>query len=180
MTPGSNYDDEVTSYYRKYMGTVRGYLINMGADHGLADEITDDSFLAARRYWGRIRLLDRPEAYIFKIARNEYRKRYNSGSAREMLHPDPEASQRPDLQDASDDLLDSMELRQKLRHLPLRLCEVIVLRYLAGFTIGQTAELMGISEGAVKKYTSVAIQKLRQLLADGPDGDGDGDADDPR
>ena len=61
MSLEEEYDDQVTVLYRRYAGQVHGYLINMGCDRGLAEEITDDAFLAARRRWERVRIFDEPE-----------------------------------------------------------------------------------------------------------------------
>src|SRR5260370_9322791 len=90
MSSDEEYDDQVTVLYRRYAGRVQGYLINMGCDRGLAEEITDDAFLAARRRWARVRTLDEPEAYGFKIARNERSKRPNGTDCRAKdLQPAP-------------------------------------------------------------------------------------------
>lgn len=75
MSSAEDYDDEVTVFYRKSAAKVLGFLIGMGCDRGLAEEITDDAFLGARRYWGHVRTLDEPEGYDFKIARRERFKR---------------------------------------------------------------------------------------------------------
>src|SRR5260370_657996 len=84
MSSDEEYDDQVTVLYRRYAGRVQGYLINMGCDRGLAEEITDDAFLAARRRWARVRTLDQPEGYVFKIARNERSKRQKVHDCRTM------------------------------------------------------------------------------------------------
>ena len=69
------YDGELTDLYRKYAVRVQGFLIRTGCDHDLAEEITDDAFLAARARWEDLRTLAGPETYVFKVARNESIKR---------------------------------------------------------------------------------------------------------
>jgi predicted RNA polymerase sigma factor len=61
MSLQDEYDDEVTALYLKCVGRVLGFLVSMGCDRGLAEEITDDAFLAARRRWERVRIFDEPE-----------------------------------------------------------------------------------------------------------------------
>ncbi|HEV2255921.1 MAG TPA: hypothetical protein VGS06_22460, partial [Streptosporangiaceae bacterium] len=95
MSSDEEYDDQVTVLYRRYAGRVQGYLINTGCDRGLAEEITDDAFLAARRRWARVGTLDEPEGYVFKIARNERSKRQKVHDCHvKDLDPDPRAAVR--------------------------------------------------------------------------------------
>jgi predicted RNA polymerase sigma factor len=58
MSLEEEYDDQASALYRKHAGRVQGFLIGMGCDRGLAEEITDDAFLAARRRWAQVRNLD--------------------------------------------------------------------------------------------------------------------------
>jgi DNA-directed RNA polymerase specialized sigma24 family protein len=74
LSPEDFYDGEASDLYRKWVGRVQGFLINMGCDRGLAEEITDDAFMGARRRWAYVRTLEAPEGYVFKIARNERSK----------------------------------------------------------------------------------------------------------
>jgi RNA polymerase sigma factor (sigma-70 family) len=160
------YDDQVTVLYRRYAGRVQGYLINMGCDRGLAEEITDDAFLAARRRWARVRTLDEPEGYVFKIARNERSKRQKAHDCRvKDLDPDPHAAVR-----AGDDhaqiVADRAAVWQALRQLPAGQREAVVLRDVADLSEAATARAMGVSTGCVKRYTFEGRQRLRVLLAD--------------
>jgi DNA-directed RNA polymerase specialized sigma subunit, sigma24 homolog len=53
-----------------------------------------------------------------------------------------------------------------LAALPTRQRQVIVLRFFEDLSIEQTAESLGLSAGTVKSYTSRALARLRELLAD--------------
>ena len=54
MSLDEEYDDQVAVLYRRYAGRVQGFLISTGCDRGLAEEITDDAFLSARRRWAHV------------------------------------------------------------------------------------------------------------------------------
>ena len=167
MSVEDDYDGEVTAFYRKHAGQVHGYLINMGTDRGLAEEITDDAFLAARRYWYRVRSLDRPEAYIFKIARNERSKRQKGHKFRAtQLCPEPPEPLGHAPGDLGQGVGDRVVLQQALRDLPPSLREVIILRFIEDVSVEITAEIMSISPGAVKRYTFEGRQRLHAMLAD--------------
>ena len=161
------YDDEVTALYRKCAGRVLGFLINMGCDQGLAEEITNDAFLGAGRYWEHVRTLNEPEGYVFKIARNERskrQKRHDSGA--KDLCPDPPGKLWGVDEDPAKDVVDRTVVRQALQQLPSRQREAVTWRDVMGLSEASTAEIMGVSQGAVKRYTFEGRERLRRLLAD--------------
>jgi RNA polymerase sigma factor (sigma-70 family) len=161
------YDDQATALYRKYAGRVQGFLVSMGCDRGLAEEITDDAFLAARRCWARVRDLDEPEGYIFKIARNERSKRQQAYDLRAQdLQPDPSCAPRTAGDDPAQIVTDRIVIAHALRQLPARQREAVTLRAVAGLSECATAQAMGVSVGSVKRYASEGRQQLRRLLAD--------------
>lgn len=175
MSVDDEYDDEVTVFYRRYVGRVQAFLINMGTDRGLAEEIADDAFLAARRYWAHVRSLDRPEAYIFKVARNERsRRQKNYASRARDLHPAPPEPPQSAAVDLAHGVADRIVQQEALRQLPPSLREVIALRVVEDLAVDTTAEIMGISPGAVKRYTFEGRQRLRVLLSDFRDTAGEG------
>jgi RNA polymerase sigma factor (sigma-70 family) len=167
MSLEEEYDDQATVLYRKYAGRVQGFLISIGCDRGLAEEITDDAFLAARRRWAHVRNLDEPEGYVFKIARNERSKRQKEHDRRAKdLHPDPYCAPRAAGDDLAQIVTDRIVIRQALCQLPARQREAVTLRTVAGLSEAATARAMGVSVGSVKRYASEGRQELRRLLAD--------------
>jgi RNA polymerase sigma factor (sigma-70 family) len=163
------FDDEVTALYRKSAPKVLRFLVSMGCDGGLAEEIADDAFLGARRYWAHVRTLEEPEGYVFKIARNERNKRQrkHDGRARELRPDLPEAA-RSVSDDPGQHVADRAAIRQALQQLPPQMREAIVLRDIGDLSEATTAEIMGISVGTVKSYTSAGRARLRVLLEEFP------------
>jgi RNA polymerase sigma factor (sigma-70 family) len=163
---GSNEDDEeVTALFRKLGGRLRGYLINMGADSDLADEIVNDAFAAVRRHWQRLRA-GRPDIYLHKVARNEIDKRKRKQAKWPVSHYED----LPEIEITEiefDRFVDRDTLRWALDQLTEREREVLLLRYFSGHTIAETAKIMGIEAGTVKRYSSDGLRKLRKLLEDG-------------
>ena len=166
MTLEDEYDDQATALYRKCAGRVQGFLVSMGCDRGLAEEISDDAFLAARRRWAHVRDLDEPEGYVFKIARNERSKRQKEHDYRARdLRPDPYDAPRTAGDDLAQMVADRIVIRQALGQLPARQREAVTLRVVAGLSEAATAQAMGVSVGSVKRYASEGRQELRRLLA---------------
>ena len=165
MNSGEDYDDEVTMLYRKSAGKVLGFLVGMGCDPGLAEEITDDAFMGARRYWEHVRTLDEPEGYIFKIARNERSKRQRAHDDRAKdLHRDPAEVEQIRHDDFAQDVADRAAVLQALQGLPRRLREAVVLRHVGDLSEAATADVMGVSVGSVKSFTSHGRARLRAQL----------------
>lgn len=79
------------------------------------------------------------------------------------------SSERPGVWTAIDDGADSVETRDTvvsaLVSLPLGQRRVVVLRYLCGLTVRETADELGVSPGTVKSQTSDALRRLAVLLA---------------
>ena len=57
-------------------------------------------------------------------------------------------------------------VRQALSELPERDREVLVLRHLEQLSVAETAEVLGVSDGAVKTRHVRALERLRNLLQD--------------
>ena len=75
-----------------------------------------------------------------------------------------------DLPGATDELAERVGQRccviQALAELPAGQRQVVVLRFLADLSVAETAQVLGISTGTVKSYTSRALSALRVALDD--------------
>ncbi len=78
----------------------------------------------------------------------------------------PGADNLPAADGGYDQLTDRRLIVRALATLPTRQREVIVLRFFEDLSVDQTADLLGFSAGTVKSYTSRALIRLRELLAD--------------
>jgi RNA polymerase sigma factor (sigma-70 family) len=175
-----DYDEEITALYAKAAERVRRFLTRNGCDPGLAEEITDDAFLAARRRWTHVRGLDEPEGYIFAIARNERHRRQRTHDERARdLHPDPAARQAGQAGDPADLVISQLDLQEEIaraaRRLTARERDAVLLRDMAGLSEAAAAQVMGVSTGAVKRYTHDGRRALRLLLDSDQPGPGRND-----
>jgi RNA polymerase sigma factor (sigma-70 family) len=162
-----DYDAEVESLYVKWAGKTFRFLTSMGCEPGLAEEITDDAFLAARSRWARVRTLEKPEWWVRSVARNMRRKRQPALDARAKdLHPDPGAATPAERGDFAGAIARRDALLRALRLIPPRMREAVVLRHVEGLPVVDTAAIMKISEGAVKNLTFQGLRKLRGRLGE--------------
>ena len=145
------------------------YLLQFTTDHGLAEELLQDIFLAvwkgAHTYEGKSLV----KAWLFGIARRRACKTLHRQerslvalSELEMLpanEPEPEASVIAHM--AHD------ELMQAIARLSLVHREVLLLVFVHGFSYQEVAEVLDVPLGTVKSRLNHARRGLRTLLRDG-------------
>ncbi len=154
--------------YDRYFDTVYRYIYYRVNDRALAEDFTSETFLRALRRIGGIAYQGRDiGAWFVTIARNIVLDHVKS--ARHRLEvptadviesgdssPSPEATV---LQNLS-----SERLLRAVRQLGDEQRECVILRFLQGLSVGETAQIMGKNDGAVKALQHRAIRKLAELL----------------
>lgn len=126
-------------------------------DVHLAEDLTQEALVKVAQRWHHLRD-ENPMGYarriLYRDAVSAYRRR-----SREVT-----VSVTPDSPMVSGkDVAESQDLLQLLNNLPPRQRAVIVLRYYDDLTIEQTAEVLGVTHGTVKRHTHVGLQNLRRL-----------------
>jgi RNA polymerase sigma factor (sigma-70 family) len=163
----------------------------LSGDHASAEDLLQMTLLRIARRWPAAKAA--PEAYarqvLVNLSRDQYRRR--NSRVREQALPElggePSLSGKPDsgsrppagsgpclsrgsYSGATDDHADAVVGRDAvitaLSELPARQREVLVLRFYADLSVVETASAMGASKGTVKSYTSRALARMRELLAD--------------
>jgi RNA polymerase sigma-70 factor (ECF subfamily) len=61
---------------------------------------------------------------------------------------------------------ETLALKESLRSLPRRVRAAIALHYLAGYSVRQTAEALGVSENTIKTQLRTGLARLREDLCD--------------
>ena len=158
-------------YRRHKLAVFRHLRARTGADDDAA-ELTAVTFERALSAIGRYRpgrggVL----AWLFTIARNaanDADRRRNRWRLlvrhRDDAEPDP-----PDARLTEDDLLERerlIELRHRVRALPVMQREALVLRYAGGLTAREIGVTLGKSEAATLKILSRALATLREAYRD--------------
>jgi RNA polymerase sigma-70 factor (sigma-E family) len=142
-----------------------GQLVRMAAlllgDVAAAEDVVQEAFIKVR---SRGRVSD-PLAYLRQAVVNLSRSDLRRRLVARRHAPRP----MPDVASAEEDACAALARREvvvALRTLPARQREAVVLRYWADLTEAQAAEVMGVSTGSVKAYTSRGLAKLGELLGD--------------
>lgn len=157
--------------YDHYVSTIYRYIYYRVGTYALAEDLTSETFLRALRALASFKWQGRDfGAWLVTIARNLVADHYKSGRFRlevatgEILDHDS-VSDGPE-----DDVLASITnetLMQALRELGSDQQECLVLRFLNGLSVAETALALGKSEGAVKQLQLRAIRNLAKQLPDG-------------
>jgi RNA polymerase sigma-70 factor (sigma-E family) len=133
-------------------------------DRGHAEDLVQTALLRTARHWARAR--DAPEAYVRRVLVNLSRDRVRSLFRRPRESPLPDEVDIWSVDAGYEQVTERRAVVRALAQLAPRQRQVIVLRFFEDLSVEQTAELLGFSAGTVKSYTSRALARLRELLAD--------------
>lgn len=161
--------------YDRYVDTVFRFIYFRVGNRPLAEDLTSDTFLRALKRIGSFTWQGRDlGAWLVTIARNLVADHFKSGRYRlevttgDVLDADredrgPEGSP----ESAVVDHITNVALLTAVKQLNPEQQECIVLRFLQGFSVAETAQAMGKNEGAIKALQYRAVRALARLLPEG-------------
>ncbi|WP_328342625.1 ECF subfamily RNA polymerase sigma factor, BldN family [Micromonospora sp. NBC_00421] len=161
--------------YDRYVDTVFRFVYFRVGNRQLAEDLTSDTFLRALKRIGSFTWQGRDlGAWLVTIARNLVADHFKSGRYRlevttgDVLDADredrgPEGS--PEA--AVVEHITNVALLTAVTRLNPEQQECIVLRFLQGLSVAETARAMGKNEGAIKALQYRAVRALARLLPDG-------------
>jgi RNA polymerase sigma-70 factor (ECF subfamily) len=161
--------------YDRYMDTVFRFIYFRVGNRQLAEDLTSDTFLRALKRIGSFTWQGRDlGAWLVTIARNLVADHFKSGRYRleittgDVLDADKE-DRGPEgtPETAVVDHITNVTLLTAVKQLNPEQQECIVLRFLQGFSVAETAQAMGKNEGAIKALQYRAVRALARLLPEG-------------
>jgi RNA polymerase sigma-70 factor (ECF subfamily) len=154
--------------YDAYVGQVYRYLYYRVGSQPLAEDLTSETFLRALRRIDSFSWQGRDIcAWFITIARNLVTDHFKSGRFRlEVSTADMLDADRADdgIEQQVLDNLDNAALLEAVHQLKPEQQECVVLRFLQGLSVAETAEVMGRSAGAVKQLQLRALRALAKLV----------------
>ena len=126
-----------------------------------APDVVSDAVLSvmASRKWGAV---DSPRAYLFRAVLNQARSHKRSGARRRLREERSSSAATATAAPAADRT--SVDAHRALARLSEQQRAVVYLTYWDDLTSAQTAALLDISEGSVKKQLARAREQLRRIL----------------
>jgi RNA polymerase sigma-70 factor (ECF subfamily) len=157
--------------YDHYHPQVYRFLYYRVGSQALAEDLTSDTFFRALRSMSSFRWQGKDfGAWLMTIARNLTTDHYKSGRNRlemttEDMSPHDSATEGPETAVLAS--LTNEALMEALRQLPTEQQECLVMRFLQGMSIAETAQVMGRSDGAIKQLQLRAVRNLAKLMPEG-------------
>jgi RNA polymerase sigma-70 factor (ECF subfamily) len=154
--------------YDRYVDTVFRFIYFRVNDRGLAEDFTSETFLRALRRIGTISYQGRDiGAWFITIARNIVLDHLKSARHRlETTTADTiEGKEHAQSTEAAVlDTLQSERLMQAVGQLGDEQRECVMLRFVHGMSVSETAAIMGKNDGAIKALQHRAVRKLADLV----------------
>jgi RNA polymerase sigma-70 factor, ECF subfamily len=157
-------------FYRRWWPPLVRCIIAQASDTRWAEDIAQDTMMAARENWEQMLTFERPDAWLFKVAIRSLR-RLEARARQQCLLPDGSGQATGDLRlaAATDDwVAGHLDILAAIRSLPRRQGEVVALHGLAGYTFAEAAQILGIGEPTAKEHFRRARDRLQQLLDPAP------------
>lgn len=164
----AEFDERLAAAYRDRMSALIRHATRKVGDHGRAEDVVQRAFeKILRRYQD-----DRPEisnidAYVFTTVCNEINR-----ELRDVIPARRNSSDPADLEvgigsraDLSGQVVDAMAVRAALAELAPREREAVIMRLQWQLSVAEAAEVMHLSDGAVKRYTADGVRRLRERLS---------------
>ena len=152
--------DSFREFVRVRFEALRALAYATCGDWQTAEDAVAGSLAKLYLRWDRV---SSPEAYartmVVRAAigekRRPWRREHSAGDALPDV-PGPDLSGNVD---------ERLRLRAALGHVPPRQRAVLVLRFLEGLSVEETAEILGCRTGTVKSQSSRGLETLRAVLA---------------
>jgi RNA polymerase sigma-70 factor (TIGR02952 family) len=157
--------------YDHYVTMVHRYVYHRVGDRATAEDVTSETFVRALRRIDSLSFQGRDVgAWLVTIARNIVLDHVKSSRYRlEVATADMrDADQITDgPEDAVVAHLTNRELLACVQQLGSEQQECIVLRFIHGLSVSETAQIMGKKDGAIKALQHRAVRRLAGMLPDG-------------
>jgi len=125
-----------------------------------ARDLTQETLARVWSHWRKVQRMDRPDLWARRVALNLANSQFrHRGVERGRLHLLVERAASP-----GPDPGDRLQVNQALGTLSSRQRTAILLRFLEDLSVEQTSELMGCSQGTVKKLTARGLAGLRAAI----------------
>jgi RNA polymerase sigma-70 factor (ECF subfamily) len=160
--------DSFAQLYEEHLNTVYRYVLYKVGDAGLAEELTAEVFSKAWEGIERFQWRNLPfQHWLLRIARNivvdHWRVRRKATSPIEDLRDAASDELPPDERVAREFEVET--LRRGLAQLPDEQRDVLILRFIEGYSHAETADVLAKSVVAVRQIQVRALRALHKILS---------------
>src|SRR5580658_155202 len=160
--------DAFAALFNHFAPRVKSYMLRLGAEPQLAEELAQETMLAV---WRKAAAFDRakaaPSTWIFTIARNlRIDAARRAGRTEPLDERNEEVDDDPTPYDALAAAQSEGRIREALLALPPEQAEVVRLSFFSDKPHSEIAEELMLPLGTVKSRLRLAMGRLRDLLGD--------------
>jgi RNA polymerase sigma-70 factor (ECF subfamily) len=147
--------------YRRYFPRLYRLCVRMTRDEALAEDCVQEAFFNAWRALSRFQSRSTFGTWLHRIAFNValHKQREHSWFNEPLVLEEYESSAW-----TYDTTLEEHELVQKIESLPERMGEVLVFAGIWGYSHQETAQMLGIPEGASKTHLHRARRRISEYI----------------
>ncbi len=161
--------DAFEALFRHFAPRVKAYMLKLGTDGSLADELAQETMLMV---WRKAVQFDRskaaPSTWIFTIARNLRIDAFRKINRPELDPNDPALV--PEAEEAADDRVEREQyavlIRTAMKELNEEQAQVVQLSFFEDKSHSEIAEELGIPLGTVKSRLRLAFGRVRKAFED--------------
>ena len=154
-----------------YQRSVYRFLFHRTRSQTLAEDLTSETFFRALRSMSNFRWQGKDfGAWLMTIARNLATDHFKAGRTRLELTTDDMGLHDDSTEGPESEVLTSLThetLLEALTNLPDEQRDCLIMRFLQGLSIAETAAVLGRSDGAVKQLQLRGVRNLAKLVPDG-------------
>ena len=157
--------------YDHYQTSVYRFLYYRVGSVTLAEDLTSETFFRALRSMSSFKWQGKDfGAWLMTIARNQIADHFKAGRTRLELATEDMSAHDSVTEGPENAVLASLtneSLLAALGELPAEQQECLIMRFLQGLSIAETAKVLGRSDGAVKQLQLRGVRNLAKLLPEG-------------
>ena len=159
-------EEALAEIYRGHVQEIYRYILSRTGDEAVAEDLTSEVFLRAVEALPRYKHRGAPlAAWLYRIARDRVIDFHRANVRRPTTALDDDLlDSHPDLESILFEQAESARLRRAMRSLTQDQRDVLFFRFTEGFSIDQTATVMGKTVGAIKALQFRAVQALARKL----------------
>jgi RNA polymerase sigma-70 factor, ECF subfamily len=163
--------DEFQRLCLEHLDALYNFAMYLTRNPPQADDLVQETFLRALRFWDRFQPGTHIRAWLFQIMRNTfltfYRLRDREAAVAEDGVPDWDAPMFHDAPEEDSRAMDAhTDLERAMRRLPEDFRTVLLLAEVEGMPLDEVASIMACPVGTVKSRIFRAKERLRALLRD--------------
>jgi RNA polymerase sigma-70 factor (sigma-E family) len=160
VAPDQGVDPEFAAFFVAVLPRTVAAARRITGDLASAEDAASEALARAFLHWPKLRLLPHRHAWVLRVATNEAVGMLRTRTRREAIL----RRQPPPSPTGHDDMEGREVLLGRIRRLPRRQRQVVLLRFYADLTTDEAASTLGISAGSVKSHLHRAVGTLRDEL----------------